>query len=149
MAWNPKTKAGKVLKTALQVGGGVLGLATGLNVGSAALGVVGRVVTKGTAALAKTDGVLSSISNATDKVATASKILQAGVNKKINAAVEAEKKAARVAAGEIAGETTEPEPGTVTTGITDFFKGQTGKYVLFGAAGIAALFLLPKLLKRR
>jgi hypothetical protein len=147
MAWNPKTKAGKVLKTALQVGGGVLGLATGLNVGSAALGVVGRVVTKGTAALAKTDGVLSQISNASDKVATSAKLLQAGVNKKINEAVKAEKKAAVATAEDLAAETDTTVPGT--GGITDFFKGQTGKYVMYGAAGLAALFILPKLLKRR
>jgi hypothetical protein len=148
MAWNPKTKAGKVLKTVLQVGGGVLGLATGLNVGSAALGAVGRVVTKGTAALSKTDNLLSNISGATDKVATASKLLQAGVLKKANAAIQAEKEKAAVAAAVLAGgtdETIQTTPGTVT----DFFKGQTGKYVMYGAAGLAALFILPKLLKRR
>jgi hypothetical protein len=148
MAWNPKTKAGKVLRTVLQVGGGVLGLATGLNVGSAALGAVGRVVTKGTAALSKTDNLLSNISGATDKVATASKLLQAGVLKKANAAIQAEKEKAAVAAAVLSGgtdETIQTTPGTVT----DFFKGQTGKYVMYGAAGLAALFLLPKLLKRR
>jgi hypothetical protein len=148
MAWNPKTKAGKVLKTVLQVGGGVLGLAVpGIKVGSAALGVVGRLVTKGTAALSKTDGVLSQISNATDKVATSAKILQAGVTKKYNEAVQAEKKSAAAAAEDLAEatDTTATAPGT----IKDFFSGQTGKYIMYGAAGIAALFILPKLLKRR
>lgn len=150
MAWNPKTKAGKVLKTSLQVGGGVLGLVTGVNVGSAALGVVGRVVKKGTAALSKTDGVLSNISHGVDKVATASKLLQAGVTKKYNEAVIAEKKSAEAAAAELAAGTDETGSGTTAPGsITDFFKGQSGKYVLYGAAGLAALFLLPKLLKKR
>jgi hypothetical protein len=148
MAWNPKTKIGKVLKTTLQIGGGVLGLATGLNVGSAALGAVTRVVTKGTAALAKTDGVLSNISNATDKVATASKLLQAGVLKKANLAIADEKEKARLQTELIAAGTDETATGTTGT-VKDFFKGQTGKYVMYGAAGLAALFLLPKLLKRR
>lgn len=146
MAWNPKTKAGKVLKTVLQVGGGVLGLATGVAVPSAALGVVGRVVTKGTAALSKTSGVLSNISKATDQVSTASKLLQAGVNKKINEAVKAEKKSAAAAADELARET---DTTTAPETVKDFFSGQTGKYVMYGAAGLAALFILPKLLKRR
>jgi hypothetical protein len=145
MAWNPKTKAGKVLQTALRVGGGVLGLATGLNVGSAALGVVGRVVTKGTAALAKTDGVLSDISNATDKVATAAKLLQNGVTKKYNEAVKAEKKSAEAAAAALNEATDETKPATVT----DFFKGEAGKYVIYAAAALGALFLIPKLIKGR
>lgn len=150
MAWNPKTKIGKVLKTTLQIGGGVLGLATGLNVGSAALGVVGRVVTKGTAALSKTDGVLSNVSRAADKVSTASKLLQAGVTKKYNEAVKAEKKSAEAATAEIEAGTDETGAGATATGsISDFLKGQNGKYVLYGAAGLAALFLLPKLLKKR
>jgi len=149
MAWNPKTKMGKVLKTSLQIGGGVLGLATGLNVGSAALGVVGRVVKKGTAALAKTDGVLSDVSRNVDKVATASKLLQVGVTKKYNEAVNAEKKSAEAAAADVAATTDETATGNGATTVTEFFKGQTGKYVLYGAAGLAALFLLPKLLKRR
>lgn len=151
MAWNPKTKIGKVLKTTLQVGSGVLGLVVpGVKVGSAALGVVGRIVNKGTTALAKTDGVLSSVSNAADKVATASKLLQAGVTKKYNEAVKAEKKSAEAATAEIEAGTDETGSATTAPGsISDFFKGQTGKYVLFGAAGIAALFLLPKLLKKR
>jgi hypothetical protein len=146
MAWNPKTKIGKVLKTTLQIGGGVLGLATGLNVGSAALGAVSRVVTKGTAALSKTDNLLSNISNATDKVATASKILQAGVLKKANLAIADEKEAARLATEQLAGETNETKPATT---VTDFFKGQNSKYVLYGAAALSALFIIPKLLKRR
>jgi predicted cobalt transporter CbtA len=149
MAWNPKTKIGKVLKTSIQVGGGILGLATGLNVGSAALGVVGRVVTKGTAALAKTDGVLSNISRATDKVATASKLLQAGVTKKYNEAVKSEKEQAAADAAAVAATTDETGAVNGSGSVTDFFKGKTGQYLLYGAAGLAALFLLPKLLKRR
>jgi len=146
MAWNPKTKAGRVLKTALQVGGGVLGLATGVAVPSAALSVVGRVVTKGTAALSKADGVLSNISNATDKLATHAKILQSGVLKKTNDAVKAEKAKAAGAAADVAATTdTTTAPGTVS----EFFKTQNGKFALYGAAGLAALFILPKLLKRR
>jgi hypothetical protein len=148
MAWNPKTKIGKVLKTTLQIGGGVLGLAVpGIKVGSAALGVVGRIVNKGTAALAKTDGVLSDVSRAADKVATASKLLQAGVTKKYNEAVNAEKKSA---AADVAAVADEAGPGEAAPGsVSDFFKSQNGKYVMYGAAGLAALFLLPKLLKKR
>jgi len=147
MAWNPKTKIGKVLKTSIQVGGGILGLPTGLNVVSAALVLFVRLVKKEPAALAKTDGVLSDVSRNVDKVATASKLLQAGVTKKYNEAVKAEKKAAVATAEDLAAETDTTVPGT--GGITDFFKGQTGKYVMYGAAGLAALFILPKLLKRR
>jgi anaerobic glycerol-3-phosphate dehydrogenase len=123
MAWNPKTKIGQVLKTTLQVGGGILGLASGLNVGSAALGAVSRVVTKGTAALSKADGVLSDVSNATDKLATHSKLLQNGVLKKANDAVKAEKAKATAAAVDVAATTDEtPKPNAVT----DFFKSQNG-----------------------
>lgn len=78
MAWKPKTIAGKLLKGAVIAGGSVLGVATGVNL----IGKVGGVALKsGTAALAKTGGVLSNVRTKVDRVAESAKNLVTGITK--------------------------------------------------------------------
>ena len=146
MAWNPKTIAGKLLKTTLTVGKGVLGLATGINLGSAAVGATVAAVAKGTNALTKVGTVLSNTALVVDKVSTASKSLQTGITQKVNAAVNAEKKAGQDLAAELDGTV---NPSQTTGGITDYLKGANSKYLLIAGGVVAALFILPKLLKGR
>lgn len=150
MAWNPKTVAGKLLKGAITTGGSVLGLVTGTNLVGAAARVVGNVVSKGTKVLTKSAGVLSNIRTTSDKVADSAKNLVDGYTTEVrnttNAAKEQLRKEVATAIGE---HTVMNAEGIETTvkkqALTDFLKSDGVKYA---AIGLAALFILPKILKK-
>lgn len=150
MAWNPKTKLGKVLKTAVGIGGSVLGTVTGLNVLGGAAKIAGNVLTKGTTVLTKASGVLSNIRVTTDKVADSAKNLASGYTKEVNSINLAAKDDLRKQVGEAIQEHVIIGPDGIETtvkkqAIADFFKSDIVKY---GAIALAALFVLPKILKK-
>lgn len=151
MAWNPKTVAGKILKGAVTAGGTILGAATGLNVLGGAARVVGNVVSKGTTVLKKATGVLDNIKVRSDKVADSARNLVDGYTKEVNATNNAIKEQTRALVAESTGQTTYTnKEGIETTekkpfNISELLKNPAVKYA---ALGLAALFILPKILKK-
>jgi len=150
MAWNPKTKIGKILKGAVGVGGSILGTVTGLNVLGGAARAVGNVIEKGTTVLTKATGVLSNIRTTSDRVADSAKDLATGYTKELNQINERTKEQLRTDLAEIAGDhVIVNSEGIETTvkkqAISEFLKSPTFLYI---TAAIAALFVLPKILKR-
>lgn len=170
MAWKPKTIAGKILKGAVIGGGTILGIASGVG---AVAGVVG-----GAGALAGAVSGVSTVANAAVKLATGgakvvggtlSKVATGAINlvtgttaeeRKQVREVKAETKAAEdkleqvqrlVRAGateakarQMAGLTAEelPQINGVKT------MPQNNNLLIYGGLGLAAIFLLPKILKR-
>ena len=158
MAWKPKTIAGKILKGAVIGGGSILGLATGV-------GMVGGVV-KRTGVI---NGVLTSLKGTKtviDKVGASAVNLVTGTTKEQRETLREVKDEANEAKNQLqyvdkliaAGAT--PEKARQLAGIQEDelqalpdgtkinSAGMSGKTLLWIAAGAAALFLLPKLLKR-
>lgn len=150
MAWNPKTVVGKILKGAVTTGASVLGMVTGTNLLGGAARAVGAAVTKGTQVLTKAGGVLSNIRVTSDKVADSAKNLVTGYTAEVNATTNAAKDQLRKQIGAAIGEHTVTNlDGIETTvkkqALSDFLKSDGVKYA---AIGLAALFILPKILKK-
>ena len=151
MAWNPKTKLGKVLKTAVGIGGSILGTVTGLNILGGAARAVGNVVTKGTTALTKVSGVLDNMRMTSDKVADSAKDLVTGYTSEVNALNRATKDKLRNEVNDALGEHVITGPDGIQTtvkkqAIAAFFKKPE---VIYGGLALIALFILPKILKTR
>ena len=162
MAWKPKTIAGKILKGAVIGGGSLLGLAAGV-------GAVGGVV-KGTGALAGIGKGIGGIKTYVDKLGKGAVNLVTGTTAQQRTLINAQKdltregqqkltlveklvragatvESARAQAGLDAPELVEYEGEKVkTAGVFDFLQSKQGLYI---GLGLAALFLLPKILKRR
>jgi len=150
MAWNPKTVAGKLLKGAAQSGLGVLGLMTGTTLIGTAASVVSAGITKGTLKKAKAGGVLDAIRVTSDRVSNSAKNLITGYTKELNTVTNANKDKLRMQVGDAIGEHTITNADGIQTtvkkqAIADFLKSDGVKYA---AIGLAALFILPKILKR-
>lgn len=170
MAWKPKTIMGKIAKGALTVGGTVLGLTAGVGiVGGAIRGASG--VAKGTGALAKIGGAMSGIRNTTDRLKNGALNVITGTTDDQRKLINAQKEKTReyqsklnafkklVNAGATAedarlqlglpAETLPEDPTTgepIKKGTFDFLNNKTVQYA---GLGLIALFLLPKIMKRR
>jgi hypothetical protein len=171
MAWKPKTIAGKILKGAVIAGGSVLGLATGI-------GIIGKVsqaasvakgVTSGTGILAKIATGAGAIKNKVDLLKESAANLITGVTQEQRDLIKDQKQEsiaaqqklttvkklmrngataadARASVGLAAEELTEVNGEVIqSAGMFDFLKN---KNVQIGAAIIAGIVLLPKLLKK-
>ena len=150
MAWNPKTVAGKLLKTAVGVGGTVLGTVTGVNLLGGTARAVGKVIETGTKVLTKGKGVLDNMRVVSDRVADSAKDLASGYTKEVNALNKATKEKLRSEVSAAVGDYTYTNSDGIETtvkkqAITDFLKSDGVKYA---AIGLAALFILPKLFKK-
>jgi len=150
MAWNPKTVAGKLLKGAAGAGLGVLGMMTGTTLVGTAARAVSAGITKGTQVKAKPGGVLDAIRTTSDRVAVSARNLVTGYTKELNEVTNANKEKLRMQVGDAIGEHTITNADGIQTtvkkqAIADFLKSDGVKYA---AIGLAALFILPKILKR-
>ncbi len=164
MSWKPKTIFGKILKGAVIAGGSVLGLASGFGIAGAVKGVV-----KGTGALAGIGKGVGALKNITDKIKDGAARILTGNTKEERGLINAQKELTRENQRKLdlveklvnAGAT--PEDARAQVGLSDIeltsFKdtplektsiGNLFKnpVVLVGAAVLAGLFLLPKIMKR-
>ena len=171
MAWKPKTIAGKILKGAVIAGGSVLGLATGIGIIGKVSGTIqaAKGVTAGTGILANIQTGVGAIKNKVDILKESAKNLITGVTQEQRDMIKDQKQEsivaqqklttvkklmrngataadARATVGLAAEELTEVSGEPIqSAGMFDFIKN---KNVQIGAAIIAGLFILPKLLKK-
>lgn len=150
MAWNPKTVAGKLLKTSAKAGLGVLGMMTGTTLIGTAAGAIASGISKGTLVKAKPGGALDNIRTTADRVAQSARNLVTGYTKELNQVTNETKEKVRMQVGDAIGEHTITNADGIQTtvkkqAIADFLKSDGVKYA---AIGLAALFILPKILKR-
>lgn len=171
MAWRPKTVFGKIIKGAVVAGGSVLGLAAGVGLVGKIAGGVAKVATasSGTGILAKIGGVAGGIRNTTDRLKESAANLITGftqeqrelINKaKEDARTELQKlevvdkltatgmdvSTARAQAGLSPEQLVEYKGEPVqSAGIASFLQSKTALYAI---GALAALFILPKILKK-
>jgi len=150
MAWNPKTKFGKVVQGALKAGTSVLSVVGGGTIVGAVATAAGKLVNKGTTALTKAQGTLNNIKVKSDRVKESAKNLVTGYTAEVNATNAAAKEALRSqVAAATNSETYINEEGIETAGkkpfnFSEFVKSPVG----IGAMAVIALFVLPKILKK-
>lgn len=150
MAWNPKTKFGKVVQGALKAGTSVLSVVGGGTIVGAIATAAGKLVNKGTTALTKAQGTLNNIKVKSDAVKESAKNLVTGYTAEVNATNAAAKEALRSQVAAATGaDTYINDEGIETAGkkpfnISEFIKSPVG----IGAMAVIALFVLPKILKK-
>jgi len=150
MAWNPKTKFGKVVQGALKAGTSVLSVVGGGTIVGAIATAAGKLVNKGTTALTKAQGTLNNIKVKSDRVKESAKNLVTGYTAEVNATNAAAKEALRSQVAAATGaDTYINDEGIETAGkkpfnISEFIKSPVG----IGAMAVIALFVLPKILKK-
>jgi len=150
MAWNPKTKFGKVVQGALKAGTSVLSVVGGGTIIGAVATAAGKLVSKGTTTLTKAQGVLNNIKVKSDAVKESAKNLVTGYTAEVNATNMAAKEQLR---SQIASATDMDtyinEDGIEVVGKKPFsLKEFIASPIGLGAVALAALFLLPKILKK-
>lgn len=170
MAWKPKTVAGKLLKGAVIAGGSILGIAAGTGLVTKIAGGAASVAAsaKGTGALAKVGGVLSNINTKIDKVKESAGNLLTGLTKEQRQIINKAKESARTEAQKL--EVVEKlvsfgmspaearsQAGLEPEQLVEYdgekvqsagLFGMSNKTLMYVAAGLAALFILPKIFKR-
>lgn len=150
MAWNPKTKFGKIAQGALKAGTTALSIVGGGTIVGGIATAAGKLVSKGTTVLTKAQGSLNNIKVRSDAVKESAKNLVTGYTAETNAVNTAAKEQLRAqVAAATASDTYINEDGIETTGkkpfnLVEFLKSPVG----IGALGIVALFVLPKILKK-
>ena len=150
MAWNPKTKFGKVVQGALKASGSVISIVGGGTIVGRIATAAGKLITKGTTALTKTQGTLNNMKVKSDQVKESAKNLVTGYTAEINATNAAAKDQLRAhVAAATNSETYINNEGIETAGkkpfnISEFIKSPIG----IGAMAVIALFVLPKILKK-
>jgi len=150
MAWNPKTKFGKIVQGALKAGTSVLSVVGGGTIIGAVATAAGKLVSKGTTTLTKAQGVLNNIKVKSDAVKESAKNLVTGYTAEVNATNMAAKEQLR---SQIASATDMDtyinEDGIEVVGKKPFsLKEFIASPIGIGAVALAALFLLPKILKK-
>lgn len=150
MAWNPKTKFGKIAQGALKAGTSVLSVVGGGTIVGAVATAAGKLVSKGTTALTKAQGTLNNIKVKSDAVKESAKNLVTGYTAELNATNAAAKEQLRSQiASATDADTYINKDGIEVVGKKPFnLKEFIASPVGIGVAALAALFILPKILKK-
>lgn len=150
MAWNPKTKFGKIAQGALKAGTSVLSVVGGGTIVGAVATAAGKLVSKGTTVLTKAQGTLNNIKVKSDAVKESAKNLVTGYTSEVNAMNTAAKNQLRSQIAAATGtETYINEDGIKVAGKKPFnLKEFIASPVGIGAMAVLALFVLPKILKK-
>jgi hypothetical protein len=150
MAWNPKTKFGKIVQGALKAGASVLSVVGGGTIVGAAATAAGKLVSKGTTVLTKAQGTLNNIKVKSDAVKESAKNLVTGYTAEVNAMNTAAKDQLRSQiASATDADTYINEDGIEVVGKKPFnLKEFIASPVGLGVAALAAFFILPKILKK-
>lgn len=150
MAWNPKTKFGKVVQGALKASGTVISIVGGGTIVGRIATAAGKLITKGTTALTKAQGTLNNMKVKSDQVKESAKNLVTGYTAELNEVNNTAKDQLRRQIGDaVNAETYINDEGIETTGKKPFdFKEFIKSPVGIGAIAVIALFVLPKILKK-
>lgn len=150
MAWNPKTKFGKIVQGGLKAGASVLSVVGGGTIVGAVATAAGKLVSKGTTVLTKAQGTLNNIKVKSDAVKESAKKLVTGYTAEVNAMNTAAKDQLRSQiASATDADTYINEDGIEVVGKKPFnLKEFIASPVGLGVAALAAFFILPKILKK-